>query len=46
VFRYLYLVYERGAGSSPEEIFLRDRPLQIDAVLYLGAVLAILATTN
>jgi 4-hydroxybenzoate polyprenyltransferase len=46
VFRYLYLVYERGAGSSPEEIFLGDRRLQMDAVLYLAATLAILATTN
>lgn len=45
VFRYLYLVYERGAGSSPEEIFLRDRPLQIDALLYLIAVLLILTQT-
>ena len=43
VFRYLYLVYERGAGGSPEEIFLRDRALQIDALLYLAAVIAILA---
>ena len=41
VFRYLYLVYERGAGSEPEEIFLRDRPLQIDALLYLAALAAI-----
>ena len=46
VFRYLYLVYERGAGSSPEEIFLGDRRLQVDAVLYLATALAILATTN
>jgi len=46
VFRYLYLVYERGAGSSPEEIFLGDRRLQIDGVLYLATALAILATTN
>ena len=42
VFRYLYLVYERGAGGSPEEIFLHDRPLKIDALLYLAAVVAIL----
>jgi 4-hydroxybenzoate polyprenyltransferase len=46
VFRYLYLVYERGAGSSPEEIFLGDRRLQIDGILYLATALAILATTN
>lgn len=42
VFRYLYLVYERGAGGSPEEIFLHDRPLQMDAVLYLAAAVVIL----
>jgi 4-hydroxybenzoate polyprenyltransferase len=40
VFRYLYLVYERGAGAAPEEIFLRDRPLQIAVVLY-AATLAV-----
>jgi 4-hydroxybenzoate polyprenyltransferase len=43
-FRYLYLVYEHGAGANPEEVFLRDRPLQIDAVLYLAAVLIILTS--
>jgi 4-hydroxybenzoate polyprenyltransferase len=42
VLRYLYLVYERGAGASPEEIFLRDRPLQIGAALYAAAVVTIL----
>lgn len=46
VFRYLYLVYERGAGANPEEIFLGDRRLQVDAVLYLATALAILATAN
>lgn len=46
VFRYLYLVYERGAGGIPEEIFLRDRPLQIDALLYLAVVIAILRWTS
>jgi 4-hydroxybenzoate polyprenyltransferase len=43
VFRYLYLVYERGLGASPEEVFLKDRPLQIDAVLYLAAAVALLS---
>lgn len=42
VFRYLYLVYERGAGSEPEEIFLRDRPLQIGALLYLAVLVGVL----
>ena len=44
VFRYLYLVYERDAGGSPEDIFLRDRPLQVAALLYLAAVIAILTS--
>jgi len=46
VFRYLYLVYEKGAGSSPEDIFLRDRPLQIGAILYIGAMFGILAAAG
>ena len=38
VFRYLYLVYERGAGAAPEEIFLRDRPLQLAVLLYVATL--------
>ncbi len=44
VFRYLYLVYECKAGASPEDVFLKDRRLQIDALLYLGAVVIILTS--
>jgi 4-hydroxybenzoate polyprenyltransferase len=43
LFRYLYLVYERGMGEQPEEIVLQDRPFQINLVLFAAAVLAILA---
>ncbi|HEV2444597.1 MAG TPA: decaprenyl-phosphate phosphoribosyltransferase, partial [Candidatus Sulfopaludibacter sp.] len=42
-FRYLYLAYQQGMGESPEEIFLRDRPFQINLVLYGASVLAIIA---
>lgn len=35
VFRYLYLVYSRDEGGSPEEILLRDRPLLIDIALWV-----------
>lgn len=34
VFRYLYLIHVRHEGGAPEEIFLRDRPMQITLVLY------------
>ena len=41
-FRYLYLAYQKGMGESPEEIFLRDRPFQVNLLLYAASVLAIL----
>ena len=40
MFRYLYLVHVEGMGGEPEEIVLRDRPLQIGVLLWgLSAVL-------
>ena len=42
VFRYLYLIYEKGLGGSPEEILLTDRPLQINMVLWAGSIIGIL----
>lgn len=44
LFRYLYLVHQKAAGGSPEEIFLSDWPLIIDMVLWLvtaGTVLVV-----
>lgn len=34
VFRYLYLVHVRHEGGAPEEILLRDRPLQLTVGLW------------
>jgi hypothetical protein len=34
IFRYLYLIHVRGEGGAPEEILLRDRPLQITLLFY------------
>ncbi len=34
VFRYLYLVHERGQGGSPEEVLLRDHSLQVCIILW------------
>src|SRR5579883_1024190 len=42
VFRYLYLMHQRNAGGSPDEVILSDRPLLMTALLWLltaGAVL-------
>lgn len=34
IFRYLYLIHIRGEGGAPEEIVLRDRPLQLTLGLF------------
>jgi hypothetical protein len=41
VFRYLYLLYQRGAGGAPESLLLTDRAL-LTAVLLWGLVSAAL----
>lgn len=35
IFRYLYLVYQKGSGDSPEQLLLHDRPLLIDIALFV-----------
>jgi 4-hydroxybenzoate polyprenyltransferase len=34
IFRWLYLIHVRHEGGAPEEIVLRDRPLQLSIVLW------------
>jgi 4-hydroxybenzoate polyprenyltransferase len=34
LFRYLYLVHVKGEGSAPDEVLLRDRPLQMAILLW------------
>jgi len=42
LFRYLFLVHDRDAGASPEQVLLEDKPLLIDVVLYVIAATAAL----
>jgi 4-hydroxybenzoate polyprenyltransferase len=42
LFRYLFLVYERGAGGNPTEAILQDRSLLLDVLLWVLAVVYIL----
>ncbi len=42
LFRYLYLIHVRQEGGAPEEILLRDRPMQIALVLGSVVVFAVL----
>ena len=38
IFRWLYLIHVRHEGGAPEDIVLRDRPLQLDIVLWVVVV--------
>jgi 4-hydroxybenzoate polyprenyltransferase len=38
LFRYLYLIHVRQEGGAPEEILLRDRPLQFNLACWIGLV--------
>ncbi len=42
IFRYLYLVHQQGKGGSPEELVLQDKPLLLNIVLWIGAVILII----
>lgn len=42
VFRYLYLIHVRHEGGAPEDIFLRDRPMQVSMVLWAILVFVVL----
>jgi 4-hydroxybenzoate polyprenyltransferase len=42
VYRYLYLVYRKNQGGSPETVLLQDVPLILNVVLYGITVLIIL----
>lgn len=34
LFRYMYLIYVKGEGSAPDEVLLKDHPLQLAIVLW------------
>ncbi len=42
IFRYLYLVHQKGEGGDPTKIFLKDKPMIINIVLWMAAVIAVL----
>lgn len=42
VMRYLYIIYEKKEGESPERVILTDYPLLVSVVLYLFMVIGII----
>ena len=46
IFRYLYLIHMKGAGESPEEILVRDKPLLLNIFLWLAVGSSVLMWTR
>ncbi len=42
IFRYLYLIHVRHEGGAPEDIALRDRPLQVTIALFALTVFVVI----
>ncbi|MCS6849485.1 MAG: decaprenyl-phosphate phosphoribosyltransferase [Anaerolineae bacterium] len=42
LFRYLYLVHVKGEGGAPDELALKDRPLQVTFALWALVAIAVL----
>jgi 4-hydroxybenzoate polyprenyltransferase len=41
IFRYLYLIHQRGEGGDPDRIILSDRPFFVNLVVWVGIVAAV-----
>ena len=44
IFRYLYLVHQKGMGGSPETAFFKDRSMIVNAALYVMSVAILIYT--
>ncbi len=42
IFRYLYLLYRQQMGGNPSDLFLNDRPLRLNTLLWILVVLLII----
>jgi 4-hydroxybenzoate polyprenyltransferase len=38
IFRYLYLIHQKGEGGDPDRIIISDRPFLINVLLWMGTV--------
>ena len=43
IFRYLYLIHMHNLGESPDEVLLKDRPLQVNILLFALTTAVIIA---
>jgi len=38
IYRYLYLVFQKGEGDNPTRTLLKDIPLQVDIILWIAVI--------
>jgi hypothetical protein len=42
IFRYLYLIHQKESGGNPTQMLLNDKPILVNVILWIMAVLIIL----
>ena len=42
IFRYLYLIHQKGEGGDPDRIVLSDRPFVVNVLIWVGIVAGII----
>ncbi len=42
IFRYLYLIHQKGEGGDPDRIILSDRPFFVNLLIWVGIVAAVI----
>jgi hypothetical protein len=45
IFRYLYLLYREQMGGNPSDLFLSDKPLRLNTLLWVLTILIIIYGT-
>jgi hypothetical protein len=45
IFRYLYLIHQKGEGGNPDRIIIADRPFLANLILWMAAVAIIIYTS-
>jgi hypothetical protein len=38
IFRYLYLIHQKGQGGDPDRIVVSDKPFVLNMLLWMGMV--------
>ena len=42
IFRYLYLIHQKGEGGNPDKIVLSDRPFLVNMLIWMGIIGAVI----